>query len=226
MRKTIFSTEEYYHIYNRGVDKRSLFEDKKDLERFIVALNMLNTTDLVGSIRNKIVPHSYRSSTPVRMDVGNNKLVECIAYCINQNHYHLILTPLVEQGVQKFMHRLATSYTNYFNEKHKRSGALFQGRYKAVHIETNEYLLHLSVYVNLNDKVHKNMNKAWFKKVPYSSFEQYRNGRAVGGIFCNTSIVLSQFKSPKEYVHYAEKALPEILKKKEKVKEISTFLLE
>jgi len=92
---------------------------------------------------------------------------------LNQNHYHFILEPLVDDGIQKFMHKLSTGYTNYFNEKYKRNGSLFQGKYKAVHINSDEYLLHLSVYVNLNYKVHRSLNKKWMENLPISSFDEY-----------------------------------------------------
>jgi len=77
-------------------------------------------------------------------------LVEIIVYCLNPNHYHIILRQVSEGGVSKFMLKLSSGYSSYFNKKNKRSGSLFQGRFKAVHIDSNEYLLYLSAYVNKN----------------------------------------------------------------------------
>src|SRR3989338_10441959 len=150
MRKTKFATGEFYHIYNRGVDKRNIFEDPEDFWRFLESMKEFNREDAIGSlyaINND--KEKFRGSAS-----KNKKLVNFVAYCLNQNHYHFILEPLVEGGIQKFMHKLSTGYTMYFNDKNKRAGSLFQGRYKSIHIDSNEYLLHLSVYVNLNDKVH------------------------------------------------------------------------
>ena len=168
MRKTVFIEKEYYHIYNRGVDKRIIFTQPKELLRFLRSIREFNITELIDSITEK----DRRTNRKLNSRVG--KLVNIIAYCLNQNHFHFILEPLVDEGVQRFMHRLSTGYTNYFNKKHKRSGALFQGRYKAKHISSNEYLLHLGVYVNLNNLVHNNLNKEWMAKLPFSSFGEYK----------------------------------------------------
>ena len=74
-------------------------------------------------------------------------LVEIVAYCLNPNHYHLIVKQISEKGIERFMQKIGTGYTNYFNKRYERSGALFQGKFKSIHIDSNEYLLHLSVYV-------------------------------------------------------------------------------
>jgi len=77
-----------------------------------------------------------------------DKLVDVVCYCLNSNHYHMILKQKSNDGIKKFMHKLGTSYTMYFNKKLKRSGSLFQGKFKSIHIDSNEYLLYLSAYVN------------------------------------------------------------------------------
>jgi len=222
MRKIKFIEGDFYHIYNRGVDKRSIFERTEDIARFLKIIEELNTFEPLGGIH---VISSLKKDLIRGSASTNKKLVEFVAYCLNQNHYHFILRPLVDGGVQKFMHRVSTGYTMYFNEKHKRTGSLFQGRYKAVHVETNEYLLHLSAYVNLNDRVHKGLNRVWMKKFPYSSFAQYeKEGSA--GVKCNTKIILEQFRSRKEYIKYTEKVLPQMLKRKEQEKLLAQIILE
>ena len=143
-RKIPFVTGEHYHIYNRGVDKRDIFGDQEDLDRFFKSINEFNTLDPIGSIYES----SFGGST-----AKYSKLVELICYCLNPNHYHFILQQVTDGGISEFMKRLG-GYTWYFNNKYKRSGSLFQGRFKSVHIDSNEQLLHTSVYVNLNDKVH------------------------------------------------------------------------
>ncbi|NLC30794.1 MAG: hypothetical protein GX765_01950, partial [Candidatus Moranbacteria bacterium] len=145
MRKTIFANGEYYHIYNRGVDKREVFLNDDDYIRFIKSIKEYNDTKTYGRFQN-------RGSTSGSFEV--EPLIELVAYCLNPNHYHFILKQLEEGGVSKFMQKLSTSYTMYFNKKYDRSGALFQGRFKSIHIDTNEYLLHLSVYVNKNNFIH------------------------------------------------------------------------
>ena len=203
MRKTAFVENEFYHIYNRGVDKRSIFSDKNDLERFFQSMQEFNVIEPIGSI--------YENSfNKEKIGQKTHPLVKFIAYCLNPNHFHFILTQVEDRGIEKFMHKLGTGYTKYFNEKNSRSGALFQGRFKANHINSNEYLLHASVYVNLNYKVHR-LQKS--KNIYRSSWDEYLNSD-LGGI-CSKEMILGQFKSEKRYVDFAESSLISILERKD-----------
>ncbi|MBI5742859.1 MAG: transposase [Candidatus Niyogibacteria bacterium] len=167
MRNTDFAVGEHYHIFNRGVDKRDIFSDRYDLERFFESMLAFNSVKPIGSIyENSRDKNKFGNSVP-----KSDKLVNFVCYCLNPNHYHFILEPLVENGVAKFMHKLGLGYTNYFNEKYKRTGSLFQGKYKAIHIDSNEYLLYLSAYINLNDKIHQLGNRV--PKLIRSSWEEY-----------------------------------------------------
>ncbi len=220
MRNIKFATKEYYHIYNRGVDKRDIFMDSYDVVRFLKCMSVFNREDSIGSVyEHSRKELKFGSSAPKK-----GKLVNFIAYCLNQNHFHFILEPLVDDGIQKFMHKLATGYTNYFNEKYKRTGSLFQGRYKAIHINSNNYLLHLSAYVNLNFKIHEGLNKEWMSKLSISSFKEYTG--EIGKSFCKKDIVLGQFNSPKKYKIYCKEILPEMLSRKEEEKELKYMMIE
>lgn len=202
MRKVAFVEDEYYHIYNRGVDKRSVFEDHKDLERFFQSIKEFNSLEPIGSIFEK----SFNK------EEVSKKLVEIVCYCLNPNHFHLILRPIVENGISEFMKRLG-GYTWYFNNRYKRNGALFQGVFKSSHINSNGYLLHASAYVNLNNR---------FKGQPYaiskSSWDEYLGME--NDCICNTDIVLGQFKNSKAYKKFALSSLGDILKRKELEKEL------
>jgi len=115
------------------------------------------------------------------------------------------------------MHKIGTSHTKYFNKKQKRSGTLFQGRFKSVHIDSNEYLLYLSAYVNKNNFIHGyNKNDDW----KYSSLPDYLNGR--GDKLVSKEIILGQFKNIKEYQKFLDK---NALHMKEK-KELEKYLIE
>ncbi len=133
-----------------------------------------------------------------------------IARCVNPNHIHFLLEEIVDGGISEFMKRLGGGFTKYFNEKHSRSGALFQGRFKSVHIATNAQLLHVSVYVNLNDRVHK-------IRRPTSGFVNSSWGEFVGDnneATCEKEMILGQFKSRGEYKKFAEETLQGILEKR------------
>lgn len=215
MRKIKFTNGEFYHIFNRGVDKRQVFMDDDDLCRFFQSMDEFNTIDPIGSI----FENSFRKVENSIFERGE-KLVNFICYCLNPNHYHFILEQLVEKGVEKFMHRLGSGYTTYFNQKNKRSGSLFQGKYKAVHIDSNEYLLHVSAYVNLNNKVHKLGDSVPKSKSSWSEYLKSR-GNAKDD-FCSKEIVLNQFGSIGEYKSFAEDSLKDIQERKEMKK----FLVE
>ncbi len=201
LRKVAFVEKEFYHIYNRGVDKRSIFSDKYDLQRFFQSMQEFNTIKPIGSI----FENSFNKNKHI---VPNLPLVQFIAYCLNPNHYHFILTPMVEHGIEKFMHRLG-GYTKYFNEKYSRNGSLFQGTFKANHINSNEYLLHASVYVNLNYKVHRLKEG---KNLFMSSWNEYIDKFSSG--ICWKDIILKQFKSKKEYEEFARDSLDSTLKRR------------
>jgi REP element-mobilizing transposase RayT len=218
-RKTEFATGEFYHIYNRGVDKRIVFSDQKDLERFFQSMNEFNTLEPIGSLYE----NSFKKDKENEKN-ESKKLVQFISYCLNPNHFHFILEQVADQGIEKFMHRLSTGYTRYFNQRYRRSGALFQGRYKSVHIDTNEYLLHVSAYVNLNDKVHQ-LGGSTSKLVnSMTSFDEYTGKR--GKAMCNSGVILEQFRNKKEYTQFAKESLQTILQKKKDLKELELLLLE
>jgi REP element-mobilizing transposase RayT len=220
VRKNIFVEGEYYHIYNRGVDKRDIFLDKDDLERFFQSMNEFNSEDPIGSIYEKVFRNKklkFGGSTS-----KNLKLVDFVCFCLNPNHYHFILTPLVEKGIEKFMQRLGTGYTMYFNNKNKRTGALFAGRFKSIHISNNEYLLHLSAYVNLNYKVHTFGGST--SKLSMSSWEEYLGVKKES--FCHKEIILDQFKDIKFYKNFAEDSIRETAKRRMEDKELEKILLE
>jgi REP element-mobilizing transposase RayT len=203
MRKTKFAKGEYYHIFNRGVDKREIFSDWEDLNRFYQSMGEFNTLEPIGSI----FENSFRKDKLGNQVSKQEKLVDFVCYCLNPNHYHFILKQLVEKGIEKFMHRLGLGYVKYFNEKYKRSGVLFQCPYKAVHIDSNEYLLHLSVYVNLNNKVHKLVNQ-----VSKSSWKEYLSNK---NLFCEKETILGQFKNSEDYRKFALNSLLGIRERKE-----------
>ena len=200
MRNLVFADNEFYHIYNRGTDKRSIFSDRKDLHRFFLSMQEFNTIEPIGSIYEE-------SFNKANKNKDSEKLIEFIAYCLNPNHYHFILKQISDRGIAKFMHRLGTGYTKYFNEKNVRGGSLFQGKFKASHIASNEYLLHASAYVNLNFKIH-HLKKESLHHSSWSEYEKNSPG------ICSKEIILEQFKSIEKYKKFAEDSVAITLKRR------------
>ena len=204
MRKTQFVNGEYYHIYNRGVDKREVFLDSSDYFRFIKSLREFNNS-LTREERMRL--ESKRSK---KSELSSGKIVEIVCFCLNPNHYHFILKQLVDKGIENFMHKLSTGYTNYFNKKNDRNGSLFQGPFKSVHIGSNNYLLYLSAYVNCNSEVHGISPAENYK---WCSFRDYISKKSSG--LCSKDIILSQFSSLNEYREFAKNNAKEMKYKKE-----------
>jgi len=139
-----FAPDEFYHIYNRGTEKRNIFMSRSDRDRFLALLYLANQSEpvdlkLQGSTLLEIV--EQRSGMP---------LVEIIAYCLMPNHFHLLIREIEDGGISKFMQKLTTGYTMYFNKKNDRNGSLFQGRFKATHVDNDRYLQYLIAYIHLN----------------------------------------------------------------------------
>lgn len=223
-RKIPFIQGEYYHVFNRGIDKRDIFSDQYDIKRFVQSMNEFNNVEPIGSIyQNSFNKTSLRGRTPKSNTKSEKleKLVDFICYCLNPNHYHFMLSQISDNGISEFMRRLNGGYTSYFNHKNHRSGPLFQGCFKAKHIDSNEYLLHVSAYINLNDSVHKLRGST----PKCSSFGEYVGAKRVTGI-CNKDIILGQFESPKKYAQFAQEALEGILERRKTDKELIRLLLE
>ena len=127
----------------------------------------------------------------------------------------MVITPVVEKGIEKFMQRLGTGYTMYFNEKNKRSGSLFQGKFKSKHINSNEYLLQVSSYVNLNNYDKNGLVK---KHLSLSSWTEYTQSTVVN--LCDKSIILDQFKFRDDYKEFAFDAWKNTCTRKEELDDL------
>ena len=222
MRKVKFQNNHYYHIYNRGVDKRDIFIDEKDYIRFLISMKEFNTLRQIGSLRrmNQIKREAPRALSGQRPDSAlgarDAKLVEIIAYCLNPNHYHLLLKQNIAGGISKFMQKLGQGYTAYFNQKNNRTGSLVSSPFKSA--IANSYLLKLSCYINGNPEIHK-ISKA--ENYKWSSYVDYLGKR--NGTLCNKDIILNEFNSIKEYKDLVN---IEIKESKENKKEVKNYILE
>ncbi len=127
----------YYHIYNRGVEKRRIFEDSQDYQRFLYYLKLyLIPSDILHKEKPLLRPHLVRANLAEE--------VELLAYCLMPNHFHLLVHQKTKDATTKLMRQVLTSYSMYFNKRYERLGSLFEGIFKACLVENDEYLLHLS----------------------------------------------------------------------------------
>lgn len=168
----------FYHIYNRGVEKRQIFLDDQDRHVF---LNYLKTylspkEILIDEIKNNDLDFEKKEKIISEIYINNNfyRKIELISFVLMPNHFHLELKQIGKKDIESFMRSLITKYSKYFNKKYERVGPLFQGRYKAVLIKNVEYLQYLSKYI------HQNPQEILVKNHPlesysWSSYPSYLN---------------------------------------------------
>ncbi len=153
IRKIQFVPAEFYHIFNRGNGKQNIFYHDKDRYRFLQAIYLSNNVNTFLGIEELERGKSGYALADIKNILETNMiphdpLVRICADCLMPNHYHFLIQEIKEGGISKFMQRLGTSYAKYFVTKHKRPGSLFQGRFKATHIENDDQLKYLLAYVN------------------------------------------------------------------------------
>jgi putative transposase len=178
----------YYHLYNRGVEKRAIFLDQQD---YVVFLHLLKLYLLpLGKGISSINPSIPRIKRTFDEDI------ELHTFCLMPNHFHLLVHQNNEKTISNFMRALSTSYVMYFNKKYHRIGSLFQGAYKAVIVDNDSYLLHLSRYIHLNPlKSFAGSDPAKLIDYPYSSYTYYLGKKHARWV--KTDFILKMFESEK-----------------------------
>lgn len=189
-----FMNNEFYHIYNRGVEKRDIFTQPRDYKRF---LRTCYYYQFLG--QKPSFSRFSKSQLNTFKPLNENKLVEIICYCLMPNHFHFLLRQLKDNGVSIFISRLTNSYTKYFNTKYTRIGPLLQGAFKALRIESDEQLIHVSRYIHLNPVVAglvKNLDQYL-----WSSYHDYMQGKST---ICSVNEILKFFPSAEKYKEFIE----------------------
>lgn len=202
-RTLTFSIDEFYHLYSRGVDKRLIFIDDEDRKRFIKLLYLCNSYDPVDYKRTK-----KKEINEIEI---SGKLLSIGAYCLMPNHFHLLVKETVEGGIVKFMSKLLTAYSSYFNKKYERSGALFGSEFKATHADNDVYLKYLFAYIHLNPL--KIIDPKWREKptnVPvikvflngynFSSFLDYAGEQRKEGLILDRGAFPAYFNSDQDFL--------------------------
>ena len=155
-RKQQLINDEIYHIVSRGIDDNLIFKDKNDYYRGIFSIYEFNNSKPVSIKERRKIRASIKKIQATRGPSSGaevderDKLVEILAFCFMPNHIHLLVKQLKDGGITKFMRKFGTGYGGYFNRKYNRQGYVFQNRFSAVHIENNEQLRTVFVYVHTN----------------------------------------------------------------------------
>ena len=160
-----------YHIYNRGVEKRIIFQDEQDYKVFLNYLKeYLSPLPDTESTKKEFTlkGQTFRGIPPQIKNFENE--IKLLAFCLMFNHFHLLVKQTGKDSIKKFMQSLLTRYSMYFNKKYNRTGSLFQGRYKATNVINKDYLLDVTRYIHRNPlKFTKNLIDT------YSSYAHYLN---------------------------------------------------
>lgn len=180
----------YYHIYNRGVDKRKTYLDDQDYRVFLHLLKYyLSPLDQNSHPLANLPNYSLVRARPLA-NLENE--VELLAYCLMPNHFHLLIKQLTTDGMTKLLRRLSTTYSMYFNKRYGRVGHLYQGNYKAALVPDDGYLLHLSRYIHLNPA---ELTRSHLVSYPYSSYPYYLGKKETRWL--KPEIILSFFDKSK-----------------------------
>lgn len=205
IRKVSFVPGEYYHIYNRGNSKQKIFLDEKDYKRFVDLLYAVNSED-------KFNFSDSMKGISVYEQTRDSRLVSIGVYCLMPNHFHILITPLSEEGMSKFMQKLSTAYAMYFNQKHKHTGSIFEGKFKAEHLKNDNHLKYIFSYIHLNPI--KLIQKDWkeiglkdkqraidyLNTYKYSSFLDYLNKERIERVILSRSDFPDYFIGKNGYI--------------------------
>ena len=196
-----FAIDEYYHTYNRGTDKRTIFSAPSDYERFVALLYLCNGNIPLIFRELEVDDHFERQRGETLVDIG--------AYCLMPNHFHILVKEKKERGVSSFMKKLLTSYSMYFNKKYERTGSLFEGAFKARHADTDVYLKYLFSYIHLNpaklidhdwkSNMHTNPEKLfdYVNRYSYSSLPDFQGSNRKEKVILNKAVFPDYFETKK-----------------------------
>lgn len=224
MRKELFTIGSYVHVYNRGNRKQPIVRSASDRWHFLQMLyyfnNEISVINPFKDLKNRLnSTFNYRLIWPKEW-TSQKRLVKIIAFSLMENHFHLLLKEIREDGIALFMQKFGTGMANYFNAKYREVGRLFQGPYKAKVVDRDEYLKYLSVYIQVKNPFElypkgfksgiKNFDEAfeWTAKYPYCSLADYVGKR--NSPIISKDILGEMFEVPEKYKEFTKYCLESI----------------
>jgi len=238
MRKVKFEQGKIYHIFNRGVEKRDIFLNDADKWRFLQGMFLFNDEDsslgLLWHLEHGGAGLNFKTllGASIKNPEQRDPLVKIMADCLMPNHYHFLLEEIRDNGISRFMHKLGTGYTGYFNKKYERIGGLFQGPFKAVSVENDLYLQYLLIYINaLNpgQLIEPNLKEDGIKNIDaimkfaedfsWSTHQEYLGKR--DSIIIDKGILNEFFSTSEDYNNLVRTVLSD-----KKISEINHLILE
>lgn len=218
MAKTRIELGKIYHIFNRGVEKRSIFLSDGDRWRFLQGLYLFNDEKGALNLLYRLEQEKGKMHFGILRDYMTKKdeerkpLVRIMADCLKQNHYHLLLQEIQKNGISRFMQKLGTGYTKYFNKKYERVGPLFQGGFKAVGIKKDDQFRYIVAYINAinpGQELEPELKSAaqdpeeilrFIEEYPWSTHREYLHKRE--SIIVDKGIAGELFSTPRQYQQF------------------------
>ncbi|MFZ1019605.1 MAG: transposase [Minisyncoccia bacterium] len=215
LRKDPFITGEYYHIYNRGIDKRIIFKSNKDYERFIMLLYIGNSKESLHL--DELLNRQHKKFNEVLVLDKKESIVSIGAWCLMPNHFHLLVRQEVDGGITKFMRKLGVGYSMFFNIKYERTGSLFGGLFKSKLIGVDDnYMRQLFGYIHINpleiefpewkEKIKKPSAdmKKFLESYRYSSYRDYIGENRIEKNIIKPENFPDYFQDSKDFKYFVE----------------------
>ncbi|MBI4096764.1 MAG: transposase [Candidatus Levybacteria bacterium] len=196
-RTTPFAINQVYHVFNRSIARQPIFNNKHDYDRFLDLINFYRfDKPPLRFSHYKRLSKEQKDEFENNFMINRNPMIEILTYCIMPNHFHFLLRPKQDSAISDFMRNLQNSYSKYFNVRYDRTGSLFQFMFKAVRMETDEQMVHVSRYIHLNPATAYLVEAKDLDKYEWSSFKSY-----ISDIQSNvsTEMILSRFRSKQDY---------------------------
>ncbi|MFZ2484746.1 MAG: transposase [Minisyncoccia bacterium] len=211
MRRFGIAPGEHYHICNRGVNKQVIFHDRGDYDRFLFLILYFQSPinfSQIGRVIKEFVKHRVLD---ISEEIVKKRTVELVAFCIMPNHFHLIMKELEEGGIAAYMQRVLNAYSKYYNTKYNKTGHVFQGPYRAIHITDDRQLLYLSTYIHRNPRE----ISRWANKEDHYEWSSYQDciEESRWGNLLVPEVLMGEFKNKDEYRKFVKTSPAKLLEK-------------
>lgn len=200
-RITPLAQGEFYHVFNRSIARQPIFTSRDEYQRGLEVLNYYNyQKPPLRFSHYKRLTFKQKADFLVGLE-GSKKIVQLLAFCLMPNHVHFLIKEVEDGGISRYMSNFQNSYAKYFNLKNDRTGSLFQTRFKAVRIETDEQLLHVTRYIHLNPLTSFIIRDiSQLENYLWTSFSIYLGKQHLNCV--ETSFILNYFRSLEEFITF------------------------
>lgn len=219
-RKLVFQNGSLYHVFNRGIERRNVFQDIREFRRALELVSFYNHKNIRIRYSHFLQLSLKPRESALKRLSESEKLVDILAFCLMPNHFHFLFRQKTDKGISTFIANFTNSFTKYFNTKYKRIGPLFEGVFKAVFVESDDQLIHLSRYIHLNPVASSIVNNNQLLNYKWSSYSAYLSLSKENKIVLDKETVLSFFKSSKQYEEFVLDQI-DYAKQLEKIKHLT-----